>query len=361
MHAPARGGRASGDPLVALDRARRAFVRLLGPLPRVFLVDRASRVALFGCVGLVVAFALALLCPGWAIGVGTVLLGVPHVLSDVRYLVVRRGLTRRASLYAGVLVAVIGTPLGFGLRGAVVGAAVVVVFARASASRRALVLLSLGLAFALAWVYRGVADLAYLHAHNLIALGFFALFARRMRIVAWLPVALFVVLAAFLVGPYAVPALAWTGALARAPVGLDFFTLVSQIAPNLEGSWAVRGVAFFAFAQAAHYAVWLRLMPELDRPSPRPRSFKQTGRALVRDLSPYVVVLFGVGALVVAVWGLYDLAGARIAYLQGAFFHGYLELAVLALFAAEGLPEPGARLAPASSPARAEPPAARPA
>jgi hypothetical protein len=328
------------DPLAALDGARRSVVRASGPLARWLLVEREARVAFFGCVGLVVAFGFALACPAWAIGVGTVVLGVPHVISDVRYLVVRRGLARRASLYAGVLVAVVGTPLGLGLRAAVVGAAIAVVFARASVARRAGVLLGLAAAFALAWVYRGLAELAYLHAHNLIALGFFALFARRMRGVAWLPLALFAVLAAFLLGPTAVPALTWTGALTRAPAGLDPFTLVSQLAPTVESSWAVRGVAFFAFAQAAHYVVWLRLVPELERPSPRPRSFRQTGRALVRELSPYVVAFFALGTLVFVVWGLRDLAGARIAYLQSAFFHGYLELAVLALFAAEGLPAP---------------------
>ncbi|HQY63306.1 MAG: hypothetical protein IPF92_22325 [Myxococcales bacterium] len=334
-------------PLGALDTARRALFRASGPLARWLLVDRESRVATFGCVGLVVAFALALACPGWAIGVGTVVLGVPHVVSDVRYLVVRRGLARRASLYAGVLVAVVGTPLGFGLRAAVVGAAVAVAFARASVARRAGVLFGLSLAFALAWVYRGLAELAYLHAHNLIALGFFALFARRMRGAVWLPLAFFVVLAAFLLGPYALPALTWTGALTRAPVGLDLTTLVSQLAPTVDSSWAVRGVAFFAFAQAAHYVVWLRLVPELERPSPRPRSFRQSWRAIVRELSPYAVAFFVLGTVVFVGWGLRDLAGARIAYLQSAFFHGYLELAVLALFAAEGSPQP-----PIDAPAR---------
>ena len=112
------------------------------------------------------------------------------------------------------------------------------------------------------------------------------------------PLMALAVLAAFLVGPYAVPALTWTGALTRAPAGLDLYTLVSQLAPTVESSWAVRGVAFFAFAQAAHYIVWLRLVPELERPSPRPRSFRQTGRALVRELSPYLVAFFGLSTLV---------------------------------------------------------------
>jgi hypothetical protein len=95
-------------------------------------------------------------------------------------------------------------------------------------------------------------------------------------------------------------------------------------------------VPYFAFAQSFHYVVWLRLVPEVDRDVPRPRSFRQSGRALLRDLGPWVLAAFAVGALVFVVWGFVDVVAARLAYLRSALFHGYVELVVLALYACEG-------------------------
>lgn len=327
-------------PLSALDVGRRVIVRLLGPFARSLLVSRDARVAVFGALGLALAFVLALTCPAWSVGVGTVVLGVPHVISDVRYMVVRRSLTRRWSLYVGVGLAVAGTAAGFGLRAALVGAALAVVFARATALRKGLVLAALFALFTVAWYGRAIADLVYAQGHNLVAIGIFAVFARRTRAgrVAWLPLGLFLGLGGALLHPYAVNLLVAGGGLTRAPSTLGVDALADQLAPFADPSLAVRGVAFFAFAQAAHYVVWLRLVPELDRGSPRPRSFRQTARALARDLSPWLLAFFALGTIVFVTWAFFDIARARMAYLQSAFFHGYLEIAALAIFACEGLP-----------------------
>lgn len=324
----------------------------MGKGARPLIVARDGRVALFGVVGLLFAFVGALAFPSWTIGIGTVVLGVPHVLSDVRYLVVRRDYTRRLSLYAAVAISVVGAALGLGLRGALVGALLATACSRASPLRRALVGSGITLLLAVAWHFGAVADLVYAQAHNLVAVLFFGLFVHtRTRDVggpealrpsgkkAYLPLVVFAVLAGFLLTPYGLDALVWAGGLlpSRAPAELDVGTLAGQIAPLADPSWAVRGVVFFAFAQAAHYVVWLRLVPELDRPSSRPRSFTQSARALVRELTPWGCAFFGSGFVVFVVWGIVSLARARIAYLQSAFFHGYLELAVLAVWAVEGL------------------------
>lgn len=362
MNVRASGGslgpaaRASLAPLRALDFARRSLVRAIGKGARPLIVTRESRVALFGVMGLVFAFVGALTFPSWTVGLGTVVLGVPHVLSDVRYLVVRRDYTRRLSLYAAVVLSIAGAALGFGLRGALVGALVATAFSRATLARRALVASAIAVLLATAWRVGPVVDLVYAQAHNLVAILFFGLFVharerdRRSSEAlgssgkrAYVPLVLFAVLAAFLLTPYGLEALVWAGGLlpSRAPIDLDVGTLAGQIAPLADPSWAVRGVVFFAFAQAAHYVVWLRLVPELDRPSPRPRSFTQSARALVRDLTPWGCAFFGSGFVVFVVWGVFSLAHARIAYLQSAFFHGYLELAVLAVWACEGIgPKP---------------------
>ena len=326
-------------PLAVLDAARRLGIRALGPMARPLLGARDARVISFGVVGLFVAFVVAIVMPAWSIGVGTVVLGVPHVISDVRYLVVRRKLARRVSLYAAVAIAVVGTTMGYGLRAALVGACVAVVFAEAGAGRKALVLAGLAILFAVASQNRYLADLVYAHAHNLVALVFFVVFARNAGKKAFVPIALFAVGALFLLHPVGLSAIASAGGLSRAPATLPLGELAEQLAPTVEAGLAVRLVSLFAFAQAAHYVVWLRLVPELDRDSDRPRSFRQSARALARELSPWLVAFFALGTLVFVVWALVDLAGARMAYLRTAFFHGYIEIAAFAIFACEGFPK----------------------
>jgi hypothetical protein len=49
---------------------------------------------------------------------------------------------------------------------------------------------------------------------------------------------------------------------------------------------------------------------------------------------PLLLVFLGV-SLFIALWGLKDLAQARWGYLRLAAFHGYLEVAVAALFLVE--------------------------
>lgn len=331
-------------PLAVLDSARRLGIRAMGPLARPLLGTPDARVASFAIVGLVVAFVLAVTAPAWSIGVGTVVLGVPHVISDVRYLVVRRGLARRASLYGALAIGVVGTLLGHGLRAALTGAALAVVASTGRAWRRAIVLAALGGLFALAARGPYLADLVYAHAHNLVALVVLALFARRAGLRALLvPIALFAVLAAFFLAPSAYEVLAASGAFERAPSSLPLGALADQLAPLAPPALAVRLVALFAFAQAAHYVVWLRLVPELDRDVARPRSFRQSARALVRDLSPWLVAAFAASTLVFVGWAFVDLAGARLGYLRTAFFHGYVEIVALALFACEGAPVVGPR------------------
>jgi hypothetical protein len=83
--------------------------------------------------------------------------------------------------------------------------------------------------------------------------------------------------------------------------------------------------------------VWLRLVPEDDRPSATPRSFLQSYRALRTDVGSIVLWIAVLSALGLAVWAAMSSVGqARNGYIQMAFFHGYLELAAAALLWAEG-------------------------
>ncbi len=53
---------------------------------------------------------------------------------------------------------------------------------------------------------------------------------------------------------------------------------LGQLAPGLAEPWALRLVLLFAFAQAVHYGIWLRLIPEEDRPQPSPRTYAASFR-----------------------------------------------------------------------------------
>ena len=87
----------------------------------------------------------------------------------------------------------------------------------------------------------------------------------------------------------------------------------------------------FAFAQAVHYGVWLRLIPEDDRKQATPRPFIATFRALRQDMGGVVLLVATLLATGLAAWAVFDLAEARMSYLRLALFHGYLELAACAI------------------------------
>src|SRR5262245_36440432 len=77
--------------LAPLDRARTAlFVRALelGPL-RELLLDKRRRIPSMLLVHAGAAFVLSVFAPTLLLVLGPLLLGVPHVLSDLRYLLLR--------------------------------------------------------------------------------------------------------------------------------------------------------------------------------------------------------------------------------------------------------------------------------
>jgi hypothetical protein len=168
-----------------------------------------------------------------------------------------------------------------------------------------------------------VATVIFAHAHNLVALGLWWAWSRRAGRAHAVPLALFVAAAASLfVGraPAVPPELAW----GLAPPGLA-----------ADGELAARFVVFFAFAQAVHYTVWLRLIPEEARARPGVRSFASSVRALVADLGATPVLLFAAAQVGLIAWAIVDLDAARTGYLRVALFHGHLELAAVALLLLE--------------------------
>ena len=310
--------------LAPLDGVRAAALRAFGRRGRTLLVSRDARVLLYAAAACTVALALAFAAPLWLMVVGPIVLGVPHLVADVRYLVARPGLHRRRGL-----VVLAGAPLAVTLvwpsaAAALLAVVGVAIAARGSRVRRAAVAAAGAAGAAGAYALGGTLDVIAAHAHNLVALALWWLLARRTARHA-APLAL--VAAGFAI--IALAPAAWLPVAALDDLG-------RFLAPVGDPVWAARIVIAFAFAQSVHYAVWLRLVPEDARERPGIRSFASSLRALVRDLGGWAVVVAVIAAVMIAAVGCVDAHAARAWYLRAAFFHGYLELAVLALVAIEG-------------------------
>lgn len=311
---------------------------------RPLIRNRALRVVFVGTLLVSLGMFLALWVPFWLLALGPILLGVPHVVSDIRYIVARPGLHRRR-----LLVILAGVPL---LAGAATGD---VVFAFLSAlaalwltdgsswRRTAGTVVVVGLA-GLALRYASTANLLFAHAHNFIAVGLWWVWRKRGPL-HLVPVALFVGGALFLLfGP-----LGWAfgeGSLFfTAPSGMGIGYYADSLAPGVAPELALRLILLFAFAQSVHYTIWLRLIPEDDRPQATPRTFAATYRALKGELGGWLLAGAALVAAAVGVWALFDLLAARAGYLRAAIFHGHIELIALALVWMAGRPADGAQWA----------------
>ncbi len=334
-----------------LDRVRLGWLQLLGPGVAPFVRSRELRSATALALSIVFALVLTAVAPLELLALGPIVLGVPHLAADVRYLVVRPGLHRRPAFWLTVVVPLVALGvtsaswLGFV---AVLGAALTL--PNAWTPRRIAILVIAGLLLVASWsVPRTIAPIIA-HAHNLIAVGFFLawphLVARERTSVWHRGAAALFVLAAIAIFAGALDALAF--GVGRLEIGDGMGTSIDVHLASLVPSrlfdvghvLALRFVLFFAFAQSVHYATWLRAIPDEDRERETPRTFRASIEAMRVEGSLPVMMIFGVLSLGLAVWAALDLYGARMGYLRGALFHGYLELAVIGAL----LCQSGARL-----------------
>lgn len=314
--------------LAPLDAVRSGLYRRLAPTFGPWIRDRDTRVAAYLAMAVLGGLGATLAAPLTMLVWAPLVLGVPHLVSEVRYLVVRPGLHRRLPVIlavGGPLLAVLTDPR-VGLL-ATLGAILV---ARARPLPRLVALAGWALLFALAWRRPTGADLLLLHLHNAVALGLWWAWRSDRSLRQWGAVALAaVVYVGFAVGAF--DALVSPGG----PFvhGVDINGIASGIAPGRTiaglSSWHL--LLAYIFGQSIHYAVWLRLVPEDDRVRYTPRPFRATARALLDDLGP-ALLLGGVGVwLTFLSWGTQDPAAARLGYLQAALFHAHLEIALGAL------------------------------
>jgi hypothetical protein len=332
--------------LAGVDRVRRAALTAAAPWTRAVLVDRERRVAFAGAALIVAAFAASCALPLWMVALGPIVWGVPHIVADVRYLIMKQGYHRRPAVLLAIGGGAALAGLGYGVRGGLAAAGAALLFSRGTALRRGVAFGAIAGLFAIAHFAGPMADVAFAHLHNLVAVALWWAWRRRETKLHYLPLAFIGLGTAALLAGAADPILRATGGLTAPWTGLTLAQVAYSLSPTPVGAIATRLVLLYAFGQAVHYIVWLRLIPEESRRSRTPRSYQQTYRALRGDMGSWVLWLALLGTLVFIVWAAVESAGvARARYLNIAFFHGYLELAAAALLWSEarlpeGAPEP---------------------
>ncbi len=322
--------------LAPADALRARLYRLLAPWAGPLFADRARRVAWIGAIQVMLAFLLTLGAPLWMLALGPILLGVPHLVSDARYLVVRPGLHRRTVLALLCGAPLLATGLGAGPAVGLLAVLPAILGARGSWTRKGPMLaVWVGLS-ALALGFGTLFQLAFAHLHNVVAVALWWWAWRDRHARAWAVPLLAAAGTVALLSGAAEPVLTALGSWTAPWTGTSFTQQVKTLAPDAPPVLAPRLVLAFAFLQSMHYGIWLRLIPEDDRPRAAPRPWRATWRALVEDFGVAPLLIFVALALGIAAWAVVDLTQARLGYLRLAVFHGYLELAVGALWIIEG-------------------------
>ena len=134
-------------------------------VPRALHVPRATelRVAIIATAAIVLALVATATAPLWLLLAGPIVLGVPHVLGDVRYLVMRPALHKRWALWLLVGVPLVWCFFGGGVRAGLLATCGALVAARGRLAVRALgIAVALALLVVVVFVGR-IADLAFVY------------------------------------------------------------------------------------------------------------------------------------------------------------------------------------------------------
>jgi len=338
---------APANPIACLDEIRWAILRrTMGmPLLRRAYTVRRYRVFTFFFLSMIFNLALALFAPLWALLLGPLILGVPHLLADLRY--APKSSPSMISIFGSLFVVMallrlfmprtwaawdILPPNAPELCGALLIGGGLAVFSKTSWLRRLGAAGILAALFFCSWTYPLVTVGAMVLLHNFIAFGFWIAGApswadRRWAIFALVlfsTLTLLILTGYFDVFTLHRPSVIIGGKLSELGIGQMIF-------PSLDMDWWPRAVTAYAFGQGVHYFVWLKAIPEQQVSSEKAWSFAQSMRWLRRDVGRgwlYGVGLAGGGLLAAGL--LITFPAARLIYLAGAAFHGYFEIAGLA-------------------------------
>jgi hypothetical protein len=346
--------------LTAADRARGALMRGICRFRglRPFVVDQRRRLIAIQVGALLGASVLALRLPLVSLWLGAALFGVPHVIAGVRAVAIR-GRVSRVTLTVAALGGLVGIAqvVGAGdgaLRAFVALFAVAIAWEIQGARRHPLLtaaaLGALGAVAAAAFASPQLAVLALAHLHGLASLAYFAISARRRRLPVW-PLVIGAVVLGVLGASGALDAA--MAATLYAPRGAARSIVAEAVGSALpHASMAVfrRALFLYAFGQSLHFAVWLKLLPEVDRQAPVPKPFRRAFLDFAADFKAWALPLLVLAPCAV---GTMLMGGgvARELYFALTYFHVGLEAAALARIGlgrreehprARGLPEPRA-------------------
>jgi hypothetical protein len=272
------------------------------------------------------------------------------VAAEIRYLVLRRGLSRGALIAAALYCAALASsrlaeqilkapglfaPIEITLAGCGTLAAGVW-GARSGGSWRRLAALALllGLVGVLSLRHALAARLVFIHLHNFGALAVWLLIFRERGPLPRVAFALLALALGLILSGATLPLCARLGSLSS--LGVDLVQVAEWLTPGVALSLALPLALTHAFSDSVHYLTWLSLIPEEEIRSEGSLTFRMSARSLRRDLGLVGLSLVGLALALVLGGSLLDLGLTRRYYFAAAGFHGYLELAALALLWVRG-------------------------
>jgi hypothetical protein len=324
--------------LRALDKVRSVFLRWAAPVTNRFVTRRNDRALVFTILTCCSALALSVRWTGYLLLLGPLILGAPHLVAEARYLFFQRHRGNTPLLAVLVLQSVLAFA-GAGIYGLGVCTAIAILLTRlrsrahgepATPCATDAALLALALLIQLAAMVAPTRTrFALLHVHNGISLLVWLVWRKRPRLLS--------LAVASLLSAGAVAIL--LGAFDRLPIHtplrdtvFSLTKITDAVAGGCGGPWRHRFLFLFCFMQSAHYAIWVRLLPEEARERDTPRPFLASWRAFAADSGPTLARLALLGALAVPLLAL--LVGpvrARSLYVTVSEFHATVELILIFL------------------------------
>ena len=339
------------------DRLRARFLALtlrIGLFDRIFR-SRTKRLAAFFSLSFVIALTLALTVPLWVLLVGPLVLGVPHLVASLSFVPRLTGAGKEAAgigmavRFGALFIAVAAMRLWSTAPGPAIfdrlpngvemAAMLIAGGCLASASGAGFIRSACSAAILSALMAASLTAPAstlgaLVLAHNFA--GFIYWIARAPtsndRFVGLGALVLFAAATVAILAGVFDAALTWrTSSIFGG--ALDDWSIGQTILPGTDRAiWWSRAVSAFALGQSLHYFVWLRAIPEQELPHQHPIGFSKSLRLLERDTGPAVVYGAAYGLAGLFVYALFKgWPEARLLYLTAAAFHGYFEIAGLAL------------------------------
>lgn len=313
---------------------------------RQIYTTRSYRLMFFFMLSLVFNFTLALKFPLWVLLIGPIVLGIPHLVSSIRYIPQLTVMNRFSIPVVGsffVLVAIarlwMGTYGGVLLEGGpntielIAGLFLVGMigfFYKQSKVRIMGSLFLLGSLLLASFSYP-LETLGFLVlAHNFVAFFFWISRAdnKADRVTAVSALLIF----------SGVTALILSGAfdtfmserIFEIFNGFNDANIGAQIFPHADMTVWSRAVSAYALGQGIHYFVWLKAIPEQELPYQHTTNFSYSFKLLKSDMGNRIVYFSGLILIgLVAYALLQNLIEARFIYLSLAAFHGYFEIMAL--------------------------------